>query len=457
MASAYLSRTPSSAGNRKTWTWSGWVKLFKGNSQLILFSEQTNSYPTGGLYINGQQEIRLYFGTASNSFQCAVDTDAKYRDVSGWYHIVCAVDTTQVTDSDRVKFYVNGVLQTELNGLTSSGAGSSDPLYPSQNYDCLINTANVHYIGGDNNYSADCSMTHVHFIDGTQYQASNFGETDSTTGIWKPKTAPSVTYGTNGFFLKFENSGAFGTDSSGNSNNFTVNGTMTQTIDTPSNVFATWNPLVGSNAGGATVYYPNLENGNTKATPGNTAQNAIAASTLGASSGKWYAEFVLVSETDSGAASFIGVTDDLSAFQTENIQTSSQVLYGDNGTVYSRNSSTPDTGTSFSTGDVVGVALDLDNNYIYFSVNGTFVSSGDPTSGSSGTGGYTLGSGTNEYFFMVGDSRDGNTSVFTANFGNGYFGTTAVSSAGTNASGIGIFEYDVPTGYTALSTKGLNL
>jgi hypothetical protein len=298
-------------------------------------------------------------------------------------------------------------------------------------------------------------MSHFHFIDGTAYQASTFGEYDAN-GVWKIKTEPSVTYGNNGFFILKDGNSV--TDQSGNGNNFTVSGgTLTNTEDSPSNVFATWNPLVGSNAGGATVYYPNLENGNTKATPGNTAQNAIAASTLGASSGKWYAEFVLVSETDSGAASFIGVTDDLSAFQTENIQTSSQVLYGDNGTVYSRNSSTPDTGTSFSTGDVVGVALDLDNNYIYFSVNGTFVSSGDPTSGSSGTGGYTLGSGTNEYFFMVGDSRDGNTSVFTANFGNGYFGTTAVSSAGTNASGIGIFEYDVPTGFTALSTKGLNL
>jgi hypothetical protein len=245
----------------------------------------------------------------------------------------------------------------------------------------------------------------------TAYAPTAFGETDSTTGEWKIKTSPSVTYGTNGFFILKDGNSV--TDQSGNSNNFTVaSGTLTNTEDCPSNVFATWNSLVGSNAGGATVYYPTLENGNTKATSGNGAQNAIAASTLGASSGKWYAEFVLLSETDTGAASFIGVTDDLAAFQTENIQTSSQVLYGDNGTVYSRSSTTSDTGTSFSTGDVVGVALDLDNNYIYFSVNGTFVSSGDPTSGSSGTGGYTLGSGTNDYFFMIGDSRDGNTSVF---------------------------------------------
>ena len=98
------------------------------------------------------------------------------------------------------------------------------------------------------------SMTHLHWIDGTAYDADDFGETDSTSGIWKPKTAPSVTYGTNGFFLKFENSGAMGTDSSGNSNTFTVSGTLTQNVDTPSNNFATLNPLVIMYAG-STLYY----------------------------------------------------------------------------------------------------------------------------------------------------------------------------------------------------------
>ena len=124
-------------------------------------------------------------------------------------------------------------------------------------------------------------MSHFHFIDGTAYDASAFGETDATTGIWKPKTAPSVTYGTNGFFLKFENSGAFGTDSYVNANNFTVNGTMTQTIDTPSNVFATINPL--DNFYNASTF----TNGNNTIITGST-NVSWNTSTLGVSSGKWY-------------------------------------------------------------------------------------------------------------------------------------------------------------------------
>jgi len=445
MASTYLSRTPSSTGNQQIFTFSAWVKRASLSSGYI-FSQGYDGNNNNILYFKSGGQLSTW--NYQSGFQYLVSTEAVYRDTSGWYHVVVSVDTTQATSSNRVKLYVNGEQITSFSENTE----------PSQNTNLIINGTDSFKVGSYWNATSpfDGSMSHVHFIDGTAYDASAFGETDATTGEWKIKTSPSVTYGNNGFFILKDGNSV--TDQSGNSNNFTVGGgTLTKTEDCPSNVFATWNSLVGSNAGGSTVYYPTLENGNTKATPGNSAQNAIAASTLGASSGKWYAEFVLVSESDSGAASFIGVTDNLSAFQTENIQTSSQVLYGDNGTVYSRNSSTPATGTSFSTGDVVGVALDLDNNYIYFSVNGTFVSSGDPTSGSSGTGGYTLGSGTNDYFFMIGDSRDGNTSVFTANFGNGYQGTTAVSSAGTNASGIGIFEYDVPTGYTALSTKGLNL
>ena len=139
----------------------------------------------------------------------------------------------------RIKIYINGEQITSFSSSTN----------PTQNTDYGWNQASNHFIGstGQPGGYYNGSMSHFHFIDGTAYEASDFGETDSTTGIWKPKTAPSVTYGTNGFFLKFENSGAFGTDSSGNSNTFTVNGTMTQTIDTPSNVFANWNPLANFN------------------------------------------------------------------------------------------------------------------------------------------------------------------------------------------------------------------
>ena len=118
-------------------------------------------------------------------------------------------------------------------------------------------------------------------------------------------------------------------------------------------------------------------------------------------------------------------------------------------------------GVAWNSGDIIGIAVDLDNNYIYFSRNGSWINSGDPTSGSSGTNSaFSLGTpSTGFYYFGVNDADNAGSSANTyqANFGNGHFGTTAVSSAGTNASGNGIFEYDTPTGYTALSTKGLNL
>jgi len=224
MASTYLSRTPSSAGSNRKFTFSAWVKRANTSSEMTMVS-QNNSGGTARDCIRfngGDQILRIFLNEATTA---SFASDAEYRDCNGWYHVVVNADTTQATSSDRVKAWVNGEQVTSWSTET----------YPSQNADLLFNSNNLMAIGRDSkdsNAEWDGSMAHVHFIDGTAYDASTFGETDATTGIWKPKTAPSVTYGTNGFFLKFENSAAFGTDSSGNGNNFTVNGTMTQTIET---------------------------------------------------------------------------------------------------------------------------------------------------------------------------------------------------------------------------------
>jgi hypothetical protein len=206
MASTYLNKTFSSAGNRKTWTWSGWIKKqIQSSGNMNLFDANDNSSDRAGIILDNNQ-LR-FFATG-----CDVKLSPLLRDVSSWYHIVVAVDTTQATDTNRIKFYINGEQITSYASAT----------WYSQNTDGLINNNVEHGIGVDslyNNQYFDGSMAHVHFIDGTAYDADTFGETDTTTGIWKPKTAPSVTYGTNGFFLKFENSGAFGTDSSGNAKN----------------------------------------------------------------------------------------------------------------------------------------------------------------------------------------------------------------------------------------------
>ena len=429
MASTYLSRTPSTGVNRRTFTFSAWIKRARINDYDIIFEASNGSHsfqmatnPTG----DGDC-IRIYDYTGTTNL--AIKTNQAFRDLSAWYHIVLAVDTTQATNTNRAKFYVNGEQVTSLATST----------YPSQNYDTGLNNSVPMQIGrqqSSSNYF-DGSMAHVNFIDGLAYPASTFGETDSLTGIWKPITSPSVTYGTNGFFLKFASSGSMGTDSSGNSNNFTVNGTLTQTQDTPSNVFATMNPLF---AGDANITY---SNGNLKLTSTASAQkNAV--STIAVSSGKWYCE--MVSRNGTNYPGF-GIMDSQSVLQTSVSylgSTADSYCMFQQGDYYN-NGSASSTGITWGVGSIMGIAIDLDSatKTIKFYKDGAEVHSA------------TIATPANGYVFAA--SHNTNGTISEINFGNGYFGTTAVASAGTNASGIGIFEYDVPTGYTALSTKGLNL
>jgi hypothetical protein len=291
------------------------------------------------------------------------------------------------------------------------------------------------------------------FVDGLNVAHTTFGETDSTSGIWKFKTPSGITWGTNGFHLKFENSANLGLDSSSNASNWTVNGNLKQALDTPSNVFSTID-LLSTHASNYT-----FANGNNKVTNSN-GSTRITRGTLGASSGKYYFETKIATVGGSGGFGtglYVGVTD---ADYFEQLGTSqafigtgpNQVAQRGDGSHLAKNNTQINGYESCSAGNILQVALDLDNGYVYFGVNGTWGNSGDPTSGSSGTGGVSITTGKT---YMFAASGYNGWSVET-NFGNGYFGTTAVSSAGTNASGNGIFEYDVPTGYTALSTKGLN-
>ena len=440
MASTYLSRTPASATNRQTWTWSGWVKLsqFAGGAGSILFSAYAHAADNFKIAFSDTFKLSMRF---YNNTEYQLNLNRLFRDTSGWYHLVFAVDTTLATEADRFRIYVNGVRETSF--------GQEDQ--PTQNLQMTINEATATQIGrystGDNYFNG--SMSHIHFIDGTAYDASAFGETDATTGIWKPKTNPSVTYGTNGFFLKFENSGAFGTDSSGNGNTFTVNGTMTQNIDTPSNVFATLNPLARFQVA------PTYSNGNNTITAGAGGSGSSPFSTIGASSGKYYAELSLGSVNGGGiSCGIIDITQFNPNFQTDAwfyYPTYGYAYMSSNGNKGNNNAETS-YANSYTNGDRIGVAMDLDNNKLYFAKNGVWQNSGDPTSGATGTGAaFTIADGTYGFAVYGYDSK-----VWNANFGNGYFGTTAVSSAQNPDDGIGIFEYDVPTGYYALNTKAIN-
>ena len=437
MASTTLTRSLGSAGNQRLMTFSFWLK--RGSLSPTAYG-LFNRYISSGNYFaillndGDALEVRNYSGGSS---ELRRSTPAVFRDTSAWYHFVVTIDTAQAVTDDRVKIYVNGVQQT----LTGTN--------PALNLDVDWNSAGDNVIGtGVTSSYFDGSMAHIHFIEGTAYNASAFGETDATTGIWKPKTTPSVTYGTNGFFLKFENSGAFGTDSSGNGNTFTVNGTMTQTIDTPSNVFATFNALNEQSS----ISY---SNGNTTFTNSSSA-NRMAFSNLGVTKGKYYAEIKV------GAISNymrIGIADISKYIPVTNAyltNISNSANYSNDGVIFI-GSSSQGTFSTFTTNDIVNIALDMDNGYVYFGKNGTWQNSGDPTSGGSGTGGFAISNYLTETYCFGLSSFDGGTdNVANANFGNGYFGTTAVSSAENPDDGIGIFEYAVPTGYKALCTKSIN-
>jgi len=456
MASTYLSRT-ASAGNQKTFTISVWLKRSQINTSdyNTFFSSDVSASNSFRFTFNdddGSTDDRLMVYYYTGSHQLKLITNRQFRDTSAWYHIVLAVDTTQATSSDRVKIYVNGEQETSFSTAT----------YPSQNLDTSVNVSGApHEVGrGGGSLYYNGLMSHFHFIDGTAYSPSDFGETDATTGIWKPKTAPSVTYGTNGFFLKFENSGAFGTDSSGNANNFTVNGTMTQTIDTPSNVFATMNPLYQSVYGGSSAI---LTNGNTKwtGTSNDTSQNATLG-TLGVSSGKWYWEVKGNMAYDSllgiAKSNFDpnGGTGGLQNPGWWGLVTNISATSGSGLKFVVDNTFGSSTGITLANGDIINIALDATNLKFYIGKNGTWLNSGDPTSGATGTGSIaTLPSDTT---FLPACSNYGYNTAnsWEFNFGNGYFGTTAVSSAENPDDGIGIFEYSVPTGYKALCTKSIN-
>jgi len=252
MANSSLNRTPSSGGNRKTFTISFWMKRSKIGSNQKVFTAGVSA-TEGGIQFSGgtgNDGLQIY-EYSSSAYQFQIDTNRLFRDTNAWYHIVVAFDTTQSTASNRVKLYVNGVQETSFSTAN----------YPSQNYDTLFNNSGtvttVGFLSGHSAYF-DGYMSHAALVDGAALTPTSFGQTDSTSGIWKFKSPSGVTWGNNGFHLKFENSAALGTDSSGNTNTFTVNGNLRQALDTPSNVYATMNPLSQKDP---TVVYNLLENG----------------------------------------------------------------------------------------------------------------------------------------------------------------------------------------------------
>tara|TARA_R100001463_G_scaffold133578_1_gene195108 strand:- start:1067 stop:2434 length:1368 start_codon:yes stop_codon:yes gene_type:complete len=455
MASTVIYRDSVSTGHNK-FTFSAWVKRNKLSSPQSILGMYDNNDLRGKIrfdHNNGDDLLYVWIknavGTEFNWY-----SDAKFRDINAWYHIVVAIDTTQSTASNRYKIYVNG---EEASG-TSSGQdivhNSTTHIFGHSKH----SIGNSYYNGSWEAQYFDGLMSHVHCCYGYAYQASDFGETDSTTGEWKIKTSPSVSYGTNGHFILKDGNST--TDQSGNNISLTTNGTLTKTEDSPSNIFCTGNPLARYSGN------LNFTHGNNYITsPSNNW--TMGSCNLGAATGKWYWEMkILVNGTGNGYFKMGFISDQAHATNTGHIAESAldggYAFYCQNGNLEVRNDdavisgyAVSDLNISFTTGDIMCLAVDMDNKRAYFRKNdGSWIKSANPVSGTNGldiSGDYTAGKAMIPAFAIYYPGQA------AANFGNGYFGTSQVSSAGTNASGNGIFEYDVPTGYTALSTKGLNL
>ena len=420
---AYLSRTPTVASNRKTWTWSGWVKRgLLGGVRTLFSSNGTNDSTLFGFELNGDA-LRL----AGSVTQWAVTTPL-YRDPSAWYHIVLATDTTQATASDRFKIYVNGVLVTAYSATS----------YPSQNADLGINDTRAQYIGEYWNAtpSFDGYMAEINFVDGQALTPASFGEIDVQTGVWIPKRYTG-TYGTNGFRLSFANNSsttALGYDSSGQGNNWTTNNFSVTPgagndvlLDVP-NLYNTDTGLGGEVIGNYCMLNPldnggiTLSNGNLDATR-STATTAATRCTFAVSSGKWYWE---VTPTALGALT-VGIgTQSASLSGIVGGDAFGYGWYNDSGGTSSKYNSNVSSsyGTVLSAGVTCGVALDLDAGTITFYRNG--ISQGVAYSG--------ITAGT--YFPMI-SQWGGTTSTANLNFGQRPF------------------AYPAPTGFKALCTTNL--
>jgi len=435
-----LNRTPSGDGNKRTFTFSTWLKISTIKEHMFFTCGVYSSTSLMQFYLNANGTLTMSQENSSGSIQSTLTTTQVFRDTSAWYHFVIAIDTTQGTDSNRVKLYVNGSQVTSFSTST----------YPSQNLDFACNTSSVINTIGNRSggsFYFDGYMAEIILVDGSQLAPTSFGETDSVTNNWVPKDVSGLTFGTNGFYLDFKDSSALGNDVSGNNNDYTANNltSIDQSVDTCTNSFITMNP------NNATLGSVTLSEGNLKASLNGNYQ---VFGTINLTSGKWYWEQKL-----NDSSLFVSVADGNRATE----DTGTGLLNRDYAWAYrsdgvkQHDGVTASYGNSFTTNDIIGVALDMDNGFIYFSKNGTFQNSGDPTSGSTGTGAAYSGLNTdaaapNGLTPCLG--QYGGDQITSWNFGSPPY---AISSGNTDSSGMGNFEYAVPSGYYSICTRNLNL
>jgi hypothetical protein len=463
MANTSIFRNIASTGNADICTISCWFKRGTLGAEQALFGGWRSSTTRFQVRFQGSDNIDVEWGYSSSWYSLV--TNRKFRDPSAWMHLVLAIDSTQGTPANRAKLYINGVQETSF----------STENYMPQNNDTLMTTSGDEMIVGGANSSSSSGagnhnnwfkgeQSHFQFVDGLQLAPTEFGETDATDGMWKIKTGSYATAGTNGFHLKMEDSSNLDLDSSSNGHTFTTEGTLTATKDNPSNNFCTLNFLRKSTNGTNT-----FSNGNTIfSNTGGTGWHQ-SGGTLAATAGKYYYEAdinytpgSLNSQFGWGATEMQQITQNLNQpLGKLDVSGGAVVNYApstgfyDTGAYMSSTTSSHDNqaNSSFAgaaSGDVIMIAIDLDNGKFYVGKNGTWdsTSSSNPSAGSGGksftTGGFLYSPWVASY----------NGAAVRINFGNGYFGSSAIGSA--VSAGEGLWKYTPPTNYGAFCTKNIN-
>jgi len=442
----YLYKTNDAGTNRKTFTVSMWFKRTElANDYMQLWQGGENGEATRLGFFGGTPKEAIWVdigggsgntGTLSRSYSNQV-----LRDTSAFYHIVLAVDTTQATEANRWRLWLNGEEVTSW----------SQRQYPAQDYQCSLEASiQMKWGAYSATYYKMCGyIAECHYLDGVTAVQTDFGEYDEDSGIWKPK-AYAGSYGGNGCYLNFDDSSDLGADSSGNSNDFTLNNITSadQATDTPTNNFCTANPIA---IGTSNLF---------QFTEGGTVCKRITAdqwdfftTTMPVNKGKWYGEFKIgagPAMVGIGSLSYFeGIAQ--SSHTGAGMATNSGVAYyGADGKRWVDGTEAA-YGATFGTSDIISIAMDLDNDNVYFAKNGTWQNSGDPTSGATGTGALSTDP-VGDYFVMTMNMLYNPTTHFM-NYGG--YTTISISSAASDENGYGTFEYAPPTGYYALCTKNL--
>ena len=442
-SSAYLTRTEDTdQSDGKKITISIWFKLGAqlGTTRYFFGGHADGSYTNEiGITSNDQ----LNFSCIANGTN-QVTTNRVFRDTSAWYHVVAVLDSTQGTDTNRIKLYVNGVQETSF---ASSSYPSEDAVTE------YLKNGGVTRVGdkgsGGNNW--DGYLTEVCVLDGQALDQNSFGEFDEDSPtIWKPIDPSGLTFGNNGFYLDFEDSSNLGNDKNGGSDFSSNNLAATdQSTDTCTNNFCTLNSI-------SPTTDITLSEGNLKGVYGTADNRTVQTSTFGLSSGKWYWEIKIGGSTSPNNA-MVGITQ-LSTDTNTVLGTAdnSWTYRGYDGKVYHNNGDEGGSLDTFTEDDIIGIAINLDNlqgslHKLYFSKNGTFQNGADPTDFTSTTGVFGIDDNVN-YFPAISDAGSSATPQFEMNFGSP---SHSISSGNTDGNGHGNFEYAPPTGFFSLCSSNL--